>query len=177
MPRDYVLAGIYVERFLSANPSILLTYSNVHRLVLASLVSAVKFSKIHIGNERFAAVGQITTKEMFDIEEAEFYSVDIDSHIVDSEAIDEYCTLLLREEEEAEPHSASPPPWHEEVESHSPSPPSHMTPTLGLPPRSAPSASQSAPSSASTTTTAPAPPPTDDYCFVCKFCGRLNSST
>lgn len=45
MPMDYVLAGIYVERFLRANPSILLTYSNVHRLVLACLVSTVKFYK------------------------------------------------------------------------------------------------------------------------------------
>jgi len=65
----FVLGLVYINRILRLYPSLRICKLNVHRLVLTSLVLAMKFfDDVHYQNAYYAKVGGIQTKEMNNLE-------------------------------------------------------------------------------------------------------------
>ncbi|XP_020574080.1 cyclin-P4-1-like isoform X1 [Phalaenopsis equestris] len=65
----YIIAYIYVDRFLYLNPSVILDSSNVHRFLITSILTSVKFMDgSNHDNVHFATVGGISVCEMNELE-------------------------------------------------------------------------------------------------------------
>ena len=61
----YTLALIYIDRVLMMNPGLTLTMRNIHRLILTSIVLAIKFSDdIYADNGSYAKIGGISLIEL-----------------------------------------------------------------------------------------------------------------
>eukprot|EP00742_Colponemidia_sp_Colp-10_P012191 GILJ01013648.1.p1 GENE.GILJ01013648.1~~GILJ01013648.1.p1 ORF type:complete len:185 (+),score=25.66 GILJ01013648.1:208-762(+) len=61
----FVLSAIYIDRLVRKNPIFRLTNKNIHRIVLTSLVLAIKYQDDHYyGNDVFARIGGIGVNEL-----------------------------------------------------------------------------------------------------------------
>eukprot|EP00826_Nyctotherus_ovalis_P041595 TRINITY_DN4219_c0_g1_i1.p1 TRINITY_DN4219_c0_g1~~TRINITY_DN4219_c0_g1_i1.p1 ORF type:complete len:188 (+),score=44.70 TRINITY_DN4219_c0_g1_i1:77-640(+) len=67
----YILAFIYIDRVLQKNPSFSLNSKNVHRLILASMVAAIKYlDDTYLTNALYAFLGGISGAELNRLEAA-----------------------------------------------------------------------------------------------------------
>ncbi|CAD5170193.1 unnamed protein product [Musa acuminata subsp. malaccensis] len=95
-PSCFVLAYIYIERFLQ-QPNICLTSLNVHRLLIASVVVAAKFiDDAFFSNAYYAKVGGISTMEMNRLEINFLFSVDFRLQVTVG-TFEAYCLRLEKE--------------------------------------------------------------------------------
>ncbi|MBA0858111.1 hypothetical protein Goshw_021798 [Gossypium schwendimanii] len=64
-PCCFVVAYVYLDRFMQMHPSLLLNSFNVHRLLITSVLVSAKFmDDICYNNAYYAKVGGISTEEM-----------------------------------------------------------------------------------------------------------------
>lgn len=95
-PSCFVVAQIYVERFLQST-DILLTSLNVHRLLITSVMLAAKFiDDAFFNNAYYAKVGGVSTAELNRLEMKFLFSIDFRLQ-VPLETFGRYCSLLERE--------------------------------------------------------------------------------
>ncbi|KAK8934356.1 Cyclin-U4-1 [Platanthera zijinensis] len=97
-PSCYVVAFIYLDRFLNRHPSVRLNSSNVHRLVITAILTAVKFSdeRYQDTNAYYAKVAEISLSEMNELEVCFLFGVRFDLHV----RLDDYndcCDFLERQ--------------------------------------------------------------------------------
>lgn len=68
-PECYVLSMIYMNRFVEMNPDLALSATNIHRLLLTTVVIAAKFfDDSYCANKYYARIGGLTTKELNSLE-------------------------------------------------------------------------------------------------------------
>ncbi|XP_020574063.1 cyclin-P4-1-like [Phalaenopsis equestris] len=81
----YVIAYIYVDRFLYLNPSVILDSSNVHRFLITSILTSVKFmdGSKH-DNLHYAIVGGISLRELNELEVKFLFGLRFNLHITPS---------------------------------------------------------------------------------------------
>ncbi|KAG9457925.1 hypothetical protein H6P81_002433 [Aristolochia fimbriata] len=95
-PSCFILAYIYMEKYLQ-KPDMHLTYLNVHRLIITSVVVAAKFiDDAFFDNAYYAKVGGVSTAEMNRLELKFLFSLDFRLH-VSVETFDKYCLQLEKE--------------------------------------------------------------------------------
>ncbi|KAL3349565.1 hypothetical protein AABB24_022600 [Solanum stoloniferum] len=98
-PSCFVVAYIYLERFLSLTDC-LLTSLNVHRLLITSIMLAVKFVDDDCyNNAYYAKVGGITTTELNKLEMKFLAALDFRLHVT-VESFDKYCLQLEKDTNE-----------------------------------------------------------------------------
>ena len=84
-----MLILIYIDRFCEMN-YINLNFFNIHKLIIASMIVAIKYNEDNIlNNEFYAKVGGVSKKEI-DILEYEFLSLIEFSLYVDEETFHQY---------------------------------------------------------------------------------------
>ncbi|KAG0460385.1 hypothetical protein HPP92_020277 [Vanilla planifolia] len=99
----YVVAYIYLDRFLSLHPSLALDSFNVHRLLITSILTAVKFmDDRYFNNAYFARVGGITLAEMNYLEVDFLFGLRFDLNVAPV-IFASYCGVLEREFSLADP--------------------------------------------------------------------------
>lgn len=92
----FILALIYIDRFVERSPEVALCDATVHRLLLASLCVASKFlDDKGEDNAEFAKVGGIANKELNDLELLFLKGLDWRLH-VSKEVYERYRDLVLR---------------------------------------------------------------------------------
>ena len=65
----YVIAAIYIDRVVSFNPSFIVNKRNVHKLLLASILIAVKYQDdAYENNESYSMIGGVSLNELNDLE-------------------------------------------------------------------------------------------------------------
>jgi len=90
-PACYVVAAAYIDRVLRSQPDFVLDAHTVHRLLLASLVVAVKFSDdVPLKNSWYAQAGGVTNRELNVLEVTLLKLLDWRVH-VSAEEYDYYC--------------------------------------------------------------------------------------
>ncbi|KAK4339618.1 hypothetical protein RND71_041080 [Anisodus tanguticus] len=95
-PSCFVVAYVYLERFLNLT-DFLLTSLNVHRILITSIVLAVKIVDDDCyNNAYYAKVGGITTPELNKLEMKFLAALDFQLH-VSVESFDKYCLQLEKE--------------------------------------------------------------------------------
>ncbi|KAL0913812.1 hypothetical protein M5K25_017301 [Dendrobium thyrsiflorum] len=93
----YVIAFIYLDRFLYFNPSVLLDSFNVHRFLITAILTSVKFMDERCyDNTHFANVGGISVSEMNELEINFLFGLRFNLH-VDPISYNGYCSFLLNE--------------------------------------------------------------------------------
>ena len=61
----FVLAFIYIDRILQANPGFVVTKRNIHRLILSAVTLAIKYSDdLYASNATYAKIGGISLEEL-----------------------------------------------------------------------------------------------------------------
>ncbi|KAM0868542.1 hypothetical protein ACQ4PT_041255 [Festuca glaucescens] len=96
-PSCYVVAYIYLDRFLRRRPALAVDYFNVHRLLITSVLTAVKFvDDICYNNAYFARVGGISLMEMNYLEVDFLFSVAFDLNVTPA-TFASYCSVLQTE--------------------------------------------------------------------------------
>ena len=84
-----MLILIYIDRFCEIN-YVNLNFFNIHKLIIASMIVAIKYNEDNIlNNEFYAKVGGVSKKEI-DILEYEFLSLIEFSLYVDEETFHQY---------------------------------------------------------------------------------------
>ncbi|XP_016449146.1 cyclin-P3-1 [Nicotiana tabacum] len=95
-PSCFVVAHIYMERFIERT-SAHLTSLNVHRLLITSVMVAAKFiDDAFYNNAYYARVGGVTTKELNKLEMKFLFGLDFRLH-VNVKTFGSYCSLLEKE--------------------------------------------------------------------------------
>jgi len=90
----FVLAHVYIDRLIELHPQLLITANCVHRLLIASLVLAVKFlDDIYYSNAFLARVGGVSTQELNSLELALLGLLDYRLQ-VQPELMEAYCAGL-----------------------------------------------------------------------------------
>ncbi|KAI0500707.1 hypothetical protein KFK09_018923 [Dendrobium nobile] len=93
----YVIAFIYLDRFLYFNPSVRLDFFNVHRFFITAILTSVKFMDERCnGNAHFAYVGGISVSEMKELEVDFLFGLRFNLN-VNPISYNGYCSFLLRE--------------------------------------------------------------------------------
>ncbi|KAL5232538.1 hypothetical protein ABZP36_031314 [Zizania latifolia] len=96
-PSCYVVAYIYLDRFLRRRPALAVDSFNVHRLLITSVLTAVKFvDDICYNNAYFARVGGISLMEMNYLEVDFLFGVAFDLNVTPA-AFASYCAVLQSE--------------------------------------------------------------------------------
>ncbi|KQJ97834.1 cyclin-P4-1 [Brachypodium distachyon] len=96
-PSCYVVAYIYLDRFLRRRPALAVDSFNVHRLLITSVLTAVKFvDDICYNNAYFARVGGISLMEMNYLEVDFLFGVAFDLNVTPA-TFDSYCSVLQAE--------------------------------------------------------------------------------
>ncbi|XP_078441295.1 cyclin-P3-1-like [Wolffia australiana] len=96
-PSCFVIADIYLDRFLDRPKPALLTSLNVHRLLIACVVVAAKFNDdSFFNNAYYAKVGGVGTVEMNRLEMSLLFSLDFRLHVSLPE-FDSRCRRLQHE--------------------------------------------------------------------------------
>ncbi|URD90698.1 Cyclin [Musa troglodytarum] len=109
-PSCYVVAYIYLDRFLWRHPTVFLDSFNVHRFLITSVLTAVKFmDDIYYNNAYFAKVGGISLMEMNYLEVDFLFGVGFELNVTPV-IFSSYCSTLQREMYLESP--ASPPRLH-----------------------------------------------------------------
>ncbi|CAN4091556.1 unnamed protein product [Withania somnifera] len=92
-PSCFVVAHIYMERFIECT-SAHLTSLNVHRLLITSVMVAAKFiDDAFYNNAYYARVGGVSTKELNKLEMKFLFGLDFGLH-VSVQTFGSYCSLL-----------------------------------------------------------------------------------
>ncbi|KAJ8543165.1 hypothetical protein K7X08_005688 [Anisodus acutangulus] len=95
-PSCFVVAHIYMERFIEST-SAHLTSLNVHRLLITSVMVAAKFiDDAFYNNAYYARVGGVTTKELNKLEMKFLFGLDFRLH-ASVQTFGSYCSLLEKE--------------------------------------------------------------------------------
>ncbi|KAJ4951367.1 hypothetical protein NE237_028199 [Protea cynaroides] len=93
----YVVAYVYIDRLCQIFPEFRITYSNVHRLLITTIMLASKFVEdMNYRNSYFAKVGGLTTKEMNKLEIDFLFLMGFKLH-VNVSVFESYCCHLERE--------------------------------------------------------------------------------
>ncbi|THU44846.1 hypothetical protein C4D60_Mb02t11660 [Musa balbisiana] len=96
-PSCYVVAYIYIDRFLWRHPAVFLDSFNVHRFLITSVLTAVKFmDDIYYNNAYFAKVGGISLMEMNYLEVDFLFGVGFELNVTPV-IFSSYCSTLQRE--------------------------------------------------------------------------------
>ncbi|XP_043689349.1 cyclin-U2-1-like [Telopea speciosissima] len=96
-PPVYVVAYVYIDRLLQILPEFRITYSNVHRLLITTIMVASKFVEdMNYRNSYFAKVGGLTTKDMNKLEIDFLFLMGFKLH-VNVSVFESYCCHLERE--------------------------------------------------------------------------------
>ncbi|CAD6204518.1 unnamed protein product [Miscanthus lutarioriparius] len=96
-PSCYVVAYIYLDRFLCRRPALAVDSFNVHRLLITSVLTAVKFvDDICYNNAYFARVGGISLVEMNYLEVDFLFGIAFDLNVTPA-AFASYCAVLQSE--------------------------------------------------------------------------------
>ncbi|KAM0904623.1 hypothetical protein ACQ4PT_017886 [Festuca glaucescens] len=96
-PSCYVVAYIYLDRFLRRRPALAVDSFNVHRLLITSVLTAVKFvDDICYNNAYFARVGGISLMEMNYLEVDFLFGVAFDLNVTPA-TFASYCSVLQTE--------------------------------------------------------------------------------
>uniref|UniRef100_A0ACD5U4U2 Uncharacterized protein n=1 Tax=Avena sativa TaxID=4498 RepID=A0ACD5U4U2_AVESA len=96
-PSCYVVAYIYLDRFLRRRPALAVDSFNVHRLLITSVLTAVKFvDDICYNNAYFARVGGISLMEMNYLEVDFLFGIAFDLNVTPA-TFASYCTVLQTE--------------------------------------------------------------------------------
>ncbi|TVU31656.1 hypothetical protein EJB05_23352 [Eragrostis curvula] len=104
-PSCYVVAYIYLDRFLRRRPALAVDSFNVHRLLITSVLTAVKFvDDICYNNAYFARVGGISLVEMNYLEVDFLFGIAFDLNVTPA-AFASYCSVLQSEMAYLEPPS------------------------------------------------------------------------
>ncbi|KAK3157161.1 hypothetical protein QOZ80_2AG0117000 [Eleusine coracana subsp. coracana] len=105
-PSCYVVAYIYLDRFLRRRPALAVDSFNVHRLLITSVLTAVKFvDDICYNNAYFARVGGISLVEMNYLEVDFLFGIAFDLNVTPA-AFASYCAVLQSEMAYLEPPPA-----------------------------------------------------------------------
>uniref|UniRef100_A0A452YVH5 Cyclin n=1 Tax=Aegilops tauschii subsp. strangulata TaxID=200361 RepID=A0A452YVH5_AEGTS len=96
-PSCYVVAYIYLDRFLRRRPALAVDSFNVHRLLITSVLTAVKFvDDICYNNAYFARVGGISLMEMNYLEVDFLFGIAFDLNVTPA-VFASYCAVLQTE--------------------------------------------------------------------------------
>ncbi|KAJ6804542.1 cyclin-P4-1 [Iris pallida] len=96
-PSCYVVAFVYLDRFASRHPSVPIDSFSVHRLLITSILTAVKFmDDIYYNNTYFAKVGGISLMEMNYMEVDFLFGVGFELNVTPA-AFASYCSALQSE--------------------------------------------------------------------------------
>ncbi|XP_072989185.1 cyclin-P4-1 [Typha latifolia] len=107
-PSCYVVAYIYLDRFLQRHPTVAVDSFNVHRFLITSVITAVKFvDDICYNNAYFAKVGGISLMEMNYLEVDFLFGVSFDLNVTPV-IFNSYCSILQSEMLYLESPSAPP---------------------------------------------------------------------
>jgi hypothetical protein len=83
-PTLYVAALIYIDKYVRANPEVVINRFTVHRLLIVSFTLAAKYwEDLHYSNTYYAQVGGIDLKELNDLELQMLSAMRFDLHIPD----------------------------------------------------------------------------------------------
>ncbi|KAJ6853504.1 cyclin-P4-1 [Iris pallida] len=104
-PSCYVVAYIYLDRFVHRHPAVLIDSFNVHRFLITSVLTAVKFmDDIYYNNAYFAKVGGVSLMEMNYLEVDFLFGVGFELNVTPV-VFTSYCSIL-----QSEMYSECPPP-------------------------------------------------------------------
>ena len=80
----FIIAFIYIDRILKNDPSIILTIKNVHRLILMSIIIAIKYlDDVYYDNETYSKIGGITLMEINSLENEFLNKIQYDLYVSD----------------------------------------------------------------------------------------------
>ncbi|KAI0500285.1 hypothetical protein KFK09_018497 [Dendrobium nobile] len=103
----FVVAYIYLDRFLLLHPSISVDSFNVHRFLITAVLTAVKFmDDRYYNNAYFAKVGGISLAEMNYLEVDFLFGLRFDLNVTPV-VFSSYCSILEREMKMANPQIPS----------------------------------------------------------------------
>ncbi|CBI16684.3 hypothetical protein AAG906_038667 [Vitis piasezkii] len=96
-PSCYVVAYIYLDRFVQKQPSLPINSYNVHRLLITGVMVAAKFmDDMYYNNAYYAKVGGISTREMNFLEVDFLFGLAFDLNVTPT-TFHTYCCCLQRE--------------------------------------------------------------------------------
>ncbi|KAJ7526738.1 hypothetical protein O6H91_16G021100 [Diphasiastrum complanatum] len=96
-PSCFVVAYAYLDRFIRRQPDIPITYLNVHRLLITSVMVAAKFlDDAYYNNAYYAKIGGVTTQEINSLELEFLFGLDFRLHIPVG-VFENYCAHLEKE--------------------------------------------------------------------------------
>ncbi|XP_057807325.1 cyclin-U2-2-like [Salvia miltiorrhiza] len=96
-PSVYVVAYVYIDRFCQLHPEFRVGPSNVHRLLITTIMLASKYVEdMNYRNSYFARVGGLTAEEMNRLEVEFLFLVKFKLH-VNVSVYESYCSHLERE--------------------------------------------------------------------------------
>lgn len=95
-PSCFIVAHVYVERFMEHN-DVRLTSLSIHRLLITSIMVAAKFiDDAFFNNEYYARVGGVSTPELNKLEMKFLFGLDFRLH-VSMETFQKYCSIMENE--------------------------------------------------------------------------------
>lgn len=96
-PSVYVVAYVYIDRFCQINPGFRISASNVHGLLITTIMVASKYVEdMNYRNSYYARVGGLTTNEMNELEVEFLFLMGFKLH-VNVSVFESYCSHLERE--------------------------------------------------------------------------------
>ncbi|XP_039001394.1 cyclin-U4-1-like [Hibiscus syriacus] len=96
-PSCFVVAYVYLDRFVQMQPSLPIDSYNVHRLLITSVLVSAKFmDDMHYNNAYYAKVGGISTAEMNLLELDFLFGLSCQLNVTPT-TFHTYCTSLQRE--------------------------------------------------------------------------------
>ncbi|KAL5571615.1 hypothetical protein UlMin_021212 [Ulmus minor] len=96
-PSVYVIAYVYIDRFCQNNPGFRINPTNVHRLLITTIMVASKYVEdMNYRNSYFARVGGLTTDELNKMELDFLFLMSFKLH-VNVSVFESYCCHLERE--------------------------------------------------------------------------------
>ncbi|XP_002966846.2 cyclin-U4-1 [Selaginella moellendorffii] len=96
-PSCFVVAYVYIDRFIQQKPSLPITSLNVHRLLVTSVMVAAKFlDDAYYNNAYYAKVGGVNTQEMNRLELEFLFHLNFRLQVTVS-VFESYCNRLEKE--------------------------------------------------------------------------------
>ncbi|KAH7862320.1 hypothetical protein Vadar_002963 [Vaccinium darrowii] len=96
-PSCFVVAYVYLDRFMQKQPSLPINSLNVHRLLITSVMVAAKFmDDMYYNNAYYAKVGGITTAEMNFLEVDFLFGLGFHLNVTPT-TFHSYCAYLQRQ--------------------------------------------------------------------------------
>lgn len=96
-PSCFVVAYVYLDRFIHQQPGLPITSLNVHRLLITSVMVAAKFlDDAYYNNAYYAKVGGVSTQEMNRLELEFVFRLGFRLQVT-LQVFDSYCSYLERE--------------------------------------------------------------------------------